>query len=135
MRGQLFFGAGGASHRKPLLLVLCFFAFLFVSERSQGNGPPATFRDSENLSDRKTKALTHTAYSGDGAAALTLARYYWLIKGDPLLSERYFILAARSGSQRGCDALIAFYVEPGGVFRPKHDKFSFLELDGDSRTR
>lgn len=105
---------------KLSLLVLWFFAFLFVCERSQGEASPATFRGSENLSDQKRKALVYTAYSGNSAAALTLARYYWLTKGDALLTERYFILAARTGSEKGCDALIAFYVEPGGIFRPKH---------------
>jgi hypothetical protein len=105
-------------HVKPSFVVLCFCVVLLVCERSQARTPPATFYDSENLSDRKRKSLTYIANAGDSAAALTLARYYWLVKGDSLLTERYFILAARS--QRGCDALIAFYVEPGGIFRPKH---------------
>jgi hypothetical protein len=99
-------------------LCLLLIVITFIDEPATAKTPPPAFRDSENLSDVRLQELMHSASSGNSEAALSLARYYWLMKGDMRLTERFFQLAARGGSQKACEALIAFYVQPGGVFRP-----------------
>jgi hypothetical protein len=101
------------------LSLLWFSIFYAGMPAAAAKPPPPSFRDSEDLSQAKLRRLTRSASSGDSGAALSLARYYWLIRGDIPRTERFLQIAARGGSQKACDALIAFYVRPGGVFRPK----------------
>jgi hypothetical protein len=79
---------------------------------------PQSVRQSDYLSPSKQKRLTRSANTGDSAAALVLADYYAAVDKKPGVREHFLKLAVRSGSKTAYDALIAFYVQPGGIFRP-----------------
>jgi hypothetical protein len=105
---------------KPTLMrTLFIYPVVLIALQSAIAGLPlVSFRDYEDLSPRKVERLTQSAYMGDAEAALSLARYYWIVKRNMSLTERFFTLAAGGGSKRACDALVAFYVTPGGRFDP-----------------
>jgi hypothetical protein len=84
---------------------------------------PKSFRDSEDIAPAKVERLMREADNGNVDAALTLARYHWIVKNDRSSAERFLTLATKSGSLRACDALIAFYVSPSGIFQPEKALF------------
>jgi hypothetical protein len=99
------------------IIALC--SIFCLCQPSLGKPLPPSFRDPANLSYSKRKALIHSAESGNVSAALSLANYYTLIEKNPRLRERFLTLSAKFGSKEGRDALVAFYVEPGGIFHPR----------------
>jgi len=78
---------------------------------------PRSLRQLDYLSPSKQKCLTKSANAGDSAAALVLADHYALVDKKPGAREHFLQLAVRSGSKTAYDALIAFYVQPGGILR------------------
>src|SRR3954469_25143756 len=76
-----------------------------------------TLSELHKLSDAKRQRLTSAALAGDVSAALLLSNYY--ADRNPRQREKFLRIAVESGSTEGYDALVRFYVEPRGVFRPE----------------
>ncbi|HWM24004.1 MAG TPA: hypothetical protein VNP98_04220 [Chthoniobacterales bacterium] len=89
-----------------------------VDGAARQNSVLKPFRQPYDLSVPERDRLVDRALTGNATAALTLYDYYTFIEKQPHLREKFLRIGVQAGSKIAYDALIAFYVKPGGIFRP-----------------